>query len=729
MDSAVTLDRVTDTNAPAKAGGPGDSPPPPAKPARHPSSAAAAAALSVLVTIIGLILLAWLILFVTKGRFLKGPFERTASAATQREVKVAGDFQLYLNPFNVKFLAEGMTISNPEWASRPNFFEAKLIDTRIATWTLLFEDKRRINWLQLLDGNIDLEWDARSRRNTWTFGDPDKPAKPLDLPLIRAAIVQGTAVRYRDPLLQLGADIRIDTVQARDTRFANAIRFSGTGTMRDRPFTLSGSLLSPNETVVGGRNQLQLAAAAGETRLAVSGTLPGATEIEGADLRMGVRGPNISLLFDFLGVAVPDTRAYRIDSDLTKAGGEWRFTRLRGMFGDSDVAGRLTIAMPRDRLKLDADLATRTLDIVDIGPFIGYDPQKLEAQGGSGAIEQVGGTPRLLPDAPLRVEAIRRFDAHLNYKVATVRAESFPVSNIEMTLDLDRSLLKLSPLTFDVAQGHLSSDISINARRSPVFTEYDIRLSPTPMGLLLARFGAEQAGTTGTIKARVQMSGSGDSIRQSLATSNGRIAVILPKGSFWTRNIQLSELDIGTFITKMFEGKLKEPVQINCGLIAFSVRDGIAAADPILIDTRKNVMLGRGGFSFRNESLDLAFRADSKKFSLFAGQSPVGIQGYFAKPGIDAISPQLVGRAGAGLGLGIVATPLASVLAFVDIGDAKATACGPVLSGATAAGQRTTKGEPRDDVGRGTTAKSEDGKRSPQAEKKQRKKFLGIFEF
>ncbi|MDA4832695.1 hypothetical protein NY536_14680, partial [Enterobacter hormaechei] len=81
----------------------------------------------------------------------------------------------------------------------------------------------------------------------------------------------------------------------------------------------------------------------------------------------------------------------------------------------------------------------------------------------------------------------------------------------------------------------------------------------------------------------------------SLAASDGRIAIILPAGSFWTRNIQLSELDLGTFAQKMFEGKLKEPVRINCGLIGFTVRGGVAAADPIVIDTQKNVMVGRGG--------------------------------------------------------------------------------------------------------------------------------------
>jgi len=156
----------------------------------------------------------------------------------------------------------------------------------------------------------------------------------------------------------------------------------------------------------------------------------------------------------------------------------------------------------------------------------------------------------------------------------------------------------------------------------------------------------------------------------------------------------------------MFENKLKEPVQINCGLIAFTVRDGVAAADPILIDTQKNVILGRGGFSFRTEAVDLALRADGKKFSLFSGQSPVGLNGYFAAPGLAVISPQLLSRAGAAIGLGVVASPVAAILAFVDVGDAKSAACGPILSGAAATAQRTTKGKPRDDVGHGTTAKS-----------------------
>ena len=678
-----------------------DAPPPPA--ARHRPLRIL---MWIVIGLISLIFLAWLILFITKGSFLKPSFERIASRTTQREVKVADGFQLYLNPFNIHFRAEGLTVSNPAWATKPNFFESRLIDSNIAIIPFLFSEKNRINRLLLDQGNVDLEWDATGKRNSWTFGDPNVKGKPLELPLIRRAAITGTTLRYRDPRMQLVTDVRFDTIRAANTQVATEdIRFDGTGSLRGKPFTLNGQLLSPNETVSGGRNRFALNAVSASDHMQVSGTLPGATVLEGANLSVKVRGANLARLFDFLGVAVPDTRSYHFTSHLTKEGRAWHFRRLNGAFGDSDLAGNMVISQPNNRLKIDADLKSRSVDIIDVGPFIGYNPQKLEAQGAHGTVTQVAGTPRILPDAPLRIDALDNFDAHVVYAVRDIRAPHLPVSNLGLTLDLDHRLLKLSPLTFEMSQGHVASDIIINARQQPVLTDYDIRLAPTPMGKLLAGWGVSESGTTGVIKARVQLRGRGNTVHDSLAASDGRIAIILPKGTMWTRNIQLSELDIGTFITKMFAKKLEKPVEINCGLIAFTVRGGTAAADPILIDTTKNVITGRGNFSFKDESLDLALRADAKTISLFSAQSPVGINGHFASPGLQIITPQLLARAGAGAGLAVVATPFAAILAFIDPGDAKAAACGPVLSGAGAIAQRTTKGKPRKDVGNGSPGK------------------------
>jgi uncharacterized protein involved in outer membrane biogenesis len=681
-------------------------------------SHALGAGLSLLATLIGLVFLAWAVLFITKGRFLKPYFERYVSEQTLRQVKVGGDFQLYLNPINIKFLAEGLTISNPAWASRKNFFESKRIDTSIATVPLIFRGARQMNWLDLTDGDVDLEWDSSGKRNTWTMGDPNKPAEPFEIPLIRRASIVGSDLRYRAPQMDFLADLKFETVRARDTAFENDIRFSGNGSMRDKPFTVSGSLMSPNQTVRGGRNKLALRAAGAGNTLDVSGTLRGATDVEDALLKLRARGPNLASLFEFLGVVTPDTRLYQFTSNLTKNKDKWRLTGLRGRFGDSDLAGALTVSMPQNRVRIDADLSSRVLDIVDAGPWVGYDPERLDKMGASGAIVTEGGRPRVLPDATLNAAGLKNFDAHVDYRATRIRMEQAPISNLGLRLDLDGSLLKLSPLTFDIAGGHLTSDIIINARARPVRTDYDIRLSPVRMGVLLAKFGADQSGTTGRLKARVQLKGVGDSVHESLANSNGRIAIIMPAGTFWTRNVQLSELDIGTFVQKMFEKKLTEPVRINCGLIGFTVRNGIASADPILIDTSKNVIGGRGGFSFKDESLDLAIEADAKTMSLFSAQSPIGVGGYFAAPSIDPISGELLARAGAGIGLAALVSPLAAVLAFVDPGDAEPTRCGPVLAGARASAQRERDGDKVQNIGTG---------KAGEKPKKKRKKFLGIF--
>jgi uncharacterized protein involved in outer membrane biogenesis len=676
--------------------------------------------------IVGAIFAVWLVLYITKGRFLKHTFERVVGAQTHRTVTVRGDFQLYFAPFRIKFYAENFTISNPGWATRPNLFQATRVDTRIAPLSLLF-GKRRLYWLDLVDGAVDLEWNADHSANTWTFESDKKGGKPLEFPRIDVATVTGTTVRYLDPRMRVLADLKVADIRSVDAQIGRAVGLTGGGMVRDTPFTVTAKLLSPDATANRGENKLVAQMRAAGNIVDVSGTLPSIADIENVPLQTRARGRNMADLLGIIGVAIPNTRTYRIRAQMVKAGEEYRFTHMVGVAGNTDLAGKLTITNGA-RIHLDSVLATKSLDIVDAAPFLGYNPDIVATKGAVAAAAATGAGPqRLMPDANFPVQTMQIFDADLKWTIGVVKSRNVPISNVDLTLDLERGRLALSPLTFAMARGNVSSDIIFDTRPRPSAVSYDIRLAPTPMGRLLKGYGLVEAGTTGTIKGRIELKGRGDSIHDSLASSAGRIAFVMPSGALTVRNVQLAELDIGTFAQRMFQGKLDEPVQVNCGLIGFTVRGGVAAADPVLIDTRKSVIIARGGFSFRNEAVDLAFRADSKKFSLFAGQSPVGIEGVFAAPALRVISPDLLARVGTGLGLALVATPLAGVLAFVDVGDAKATACGPVLAGATAQAQRTTKGEARDDVGHGTPAKAENGKASAEEKKGQKKKFLGIF--
>lgn len=615
--------------------------------------------------------------YVTKGAFWKSTFESIASKRAGRPVRVAGAFELYLDP-NIRFRADGLTVANPDWATSDQFFTARTIALNASLWQALF------GTLTVGDLTLDGARLALQRRadntNTWTFGGGE-----LDIPDIIRAAITDSRITLLDAPTRTTLDLTVGDIAGTATGTAQQINgpltFSGKGTTRGSPFTLDGRLTTPNEAATGGRLGLDLAASIARTRITLKGTLPGATRIDGAPLALTVAGRNLQDPGRLFGIILPASRPYRLAATFTKSGRVFRFANLAGRIGDSDLAGTLTTTLPETpqaRVRVDGTLTSKTLDIKDVGPLIGYDPARLEA--GQGVVTQVAGRPRLLPDSPLATEALGKFDARIDYRARTVRTGKIPFDRLRMNLTLDDRRLTLSPFAFDIAGGRLRAKIDINAGTPQVKTIYDIRLTEIPLGKVLTGFNVEDAGTTASIRGRLQLTGTGDTVHKSLATANGRIALVVPTGQLWVRNIELAELDLQNFLTALIGKSLKDKRQINCGVVAFTVTNGRATADPILIDTDKAVFRGRGGFSFDDESLAMSLEGDSKQFSLFSGQSPIAINGYFADPGINPISAELLARGGAALTLGLVATPLAAIAAFIDFGDAKDTNCTPILA-------------------------------------------------
>jgi|TARA_R100000501_G_scaffold16352_1_gene29719 hypothetical protein len=630
-------------------------------------------------SLFGIIALLWLILFITKGRFLQEPFETYASDQLGRPVAIAGDFQLYSNP-HIKFVAEGLTAANPDWAQNENLADVERVELSIDILRAIFGDML-FRYVDLNQAQFALEWNEDGSANSWTFGEEEP--EPFTMPVIRRADVRGTRLRYRDPVMRLFTQIGFQPIEASESRVGKSIGFSGGGMSHGTAFLVSGKLDSPNATIAGGRNELTANIEVGDSRIDISGTLPGVTELEGSDLSVRARGSNLMVPMQLLAITVPETRAFDLNGKVTKAGDEWRFTNISGTFGDSDLAGRMTVRTGGERVFVSADLRSDRLDIIDAGPWIGYDPARLAAEGADGIVTNEGGRPRVFPDAPLNSDGLSLLDVDLEYAAANVVTRTIPITNLSLNLALDNRLLTLKPVSFDLAGGTLTANIDLDARESPVKTIYDIRLSPVRLSDLLTGFDIEGTGTTGNMRARIDLTGFGDSVRESLGSSSGRAAFVLPRGSLRIGRGELVELDIGDFLEAAISDDLKKPAEIRCGLVAFTFRRGVGTTDPIFIDTEKAVIRGGGNLSLRDESLNLAIEADSKNFSIFSGQSPIGIDGYIAEPSVHPVSRKLLGRAAAGIALGVVASPIAALAAFVDLGDEEDTDCRPVLAGAS----------------------------------------------
>lgn len=639
-----------------------------------------------------LILLFGILLFITKGSFLKDTVADLASAQTGREVVIEGPFQLYPDP-HIRLHAEGIRVSNPDWAEEPQLFQAELLDFRLDLWKLITGDLvfRRFT---LDRGRAELERGEGDLR-TWIFKQEPEPAE-FQLPVIHDGSITATVIRYLDKAGDFDLTLRLGDIRA-DREGSGPLTITGNGRVRGAPFKIAGRLTDPQSFFESKPSKVALVIDAAESRAEIDGELPSLSSLEDADLNIRVKGKSLDTPFALIGVIVSPSRPYELSAKFQVEEKAWHFGNLAGRIGDSDIAGTLSIFWQDDeRLFLDAVLRSKTLDIIDIGPLIGYNPEALEKEGGKGAIQlDAEKNPRVLPNAPLAIEGLERYDARVRYRADSIRAPDLPLEEVALDFTLDRRKLSLTPVAINLARGRAIGNIVIDARQQPVVTRYDIELRDMQMTSFLKSAGMGGGNTTGKLRGRIELTGEGATVRQSLATSDGRIAIIIPRGKLNLLAAELAKLDLGHAALTLLSGLTDKTTDINCGLIGFTVRDGIAKADPIIIDTETGKMTATGAVSFKDESLDLKFQGLSKEFSLISGQSPVYIGGRFAKPAINPISGELAARTGAAVALGVIATPFAALLAFIDPGDEEGAACGPLLQGLNAAAEKAAR-EARD---------------------------------
>ena len=110
-----------------------------------------------------------------------------------------------------------------------------------------------------------------------------------------------------------------------------------------------------------------------------------------------------------------------------------------------------------------------------------------------------------------------------------------------------------------------------------------------------------------------------------------------------------------------------KPVQINCFVSRFDIKQGTATATTLLFDTNDDTVVGQGNINFGDETLYLRLVPYNKSFTSVSLRTPVDVRGTFKKPQYHLEVGGLVARLGAAVGLGVLFPP-AALLPLVDTG-------------------------------------------------------------
>lgn len=644
----------------------------------------------------GLVIALVLLVLLFDWNWFRHPLERYISKKTQRTFTIS-DLDVKLGwKLLPTIRMKDLYFANAEWSKDgPAMAKADAVEFSVSLRDL--PGKLLVPRIALTKPDLLFERLADDRKN-WVLTDPaDK--SPSKLRIGTLSVDQGR-LRFLDHGQPFDIDVLASTFDASkqskvtdatsapvNNRYSTQYKFSGKyhgATYSGN--ALTGEVLSFQESEVPFPIKGDLVA--GTTRVSVEGTIADAANISGIDTQLKIQGQTLANLYPFLLLPLPATPPYSISGHLILKGDKYTMDDLAGKIGSSDVTGRAAYVNSKPRPLLTADLHSKLLDMADLGPVIGVQtkgtagkPKATQAEtsteASATAFEKAADPNRILPAGSFDGSRLQKIDAEVNLEATQLKLPvNLPFESLRASLDLKNAVLKMQPLEFGFAGGIINSKITLDARKPIINVDATVNLRRIQVAKLLPDKEAIAKGA-GLMGATLQLKGSGNSIADMAAKSDGRISAAIANGRLSNLLDAASGLNGGKIITLLAGGD--KTIAVNCGGMAFDVKNGVGTSSLFVIDTEQTQILGEGGFNLASERFDFKISPMPKRMGILSLRTPVRLFGSFKKPDYALDKIPLIARAGGAIALAAVA-PLAALIPLLETGPGENTNCARVAS-------------------------------------------------
>ncbi len=619
--------------------------------------------------------------------WLRAPIERMVQERTGRALTIGGDMEVKLAWPAPRVHAFGVRFANPAWAREKDMLVAEAVELSVSVpqllaGTLMFPEVR------LVRPAVFLETGSNGRRN-WLLdlGQQDASAYAR---IGRLSLDRGL-LGYEDA--DGNTRLRSDISSTSGTTGSDGTTFRVEGKYRGLAVKASGNGGPVLALVDAGKPYpLKIDATVGPTLVKADGTITGLASLAAVDMQIGLTGSSLDELFFLLGIALPATRGYSTAGRLVHSGIHWRYEKFSGRIGGSDIAGSVDVTTGGKRPVLVGELVSQRLDIQDLGPVVGARPGSIKRARSAAAIAAgrpaaptaaqaavaAGRSTHVLPDLPFKTDRWNSVDAEVKLTARSiVGAGSWPLDNVVVRLSLRDAVLKLEPLDFGMAGGHLNADISLDGRADPIRASARVRVRDMRIARLFPDVALNR-NSVGRINGEVNLVGSGNSVGRMLATSRGKVRLAMARGEISRLMMERAGLHLWEILEiKMTRDKL---IHVRCGVADFDIAAGVMQANVLIFDTEVTTISGTGSIDLGSEKLDLLLNQKTKNTSPVSLRSPIHVRGTLASPEVRVDRGRMAARAIGAVALAII-NPLLALIPLIDAGPGKDSDCRNILHG------------------------------------------------
>ncbi|MDO9597078.1 MAG: AsmA family protein [Azoarcus sp.] len=608
---------------------------------------------------------------------LRGPIERMTLEKTGRELVIGGELTVELTwPFP-GVQADTVSFANPAWAKEEKMIAVDAIDIQIDLMQLI-RGNIVLPEVRLTRPVIFLERGTEGRRN-WLL-DRTQQDVGAHLRIGRLMLDEGT-VGYDDSAQKTRIRAQLSTSDPEPGKAG--LTFTAQGQFKGMPLKTRGQ----GGPVLGLRDEstpypIKGDLTIGNTVVKAEGSITGLTSLSAVDLRLGVSGPSLAQLYPLLGIVLPETHAYETEGHLVHDERTWRYEKFTGRIGNSDIAGTAQLVTGEGRPALQADLVSRMLDIADLGPPVGIDPAR--AKPASSRTAAAAPLAKVLPELPFVIERWNSVDAEVMLQAKTIRHPAgMPLDDLVTRLSLRNSVLTLDPLQLGVAGGQLNGTISLDGREHPIKAHASMRAQKMRLAKLFPTVELNKS-SIGQINGEFDLTGRGDSVRDMLASSNGKLGLVVAGGEISKLMMKQVGLHLWDIVQLTVTGD--ELVKVRCAVADFDIEDGIMETRALVFDTAVTTIIGTGRIDLKQETFDLTLGQVTKETSAVALSSPLYVRGSFAQPDVEFDKGRVIGRALGAVALGAI-NPLLALIPLIDAGPGEDRDCAQLLRDARKSSQ------------------------------------------
>jgi len=632
-----------------------------------------------------------LALFVAFGLgTLKGPISRAVSHASGRELLIEGDLKPVWSWVHPRFRAEKVKYANPGWADEEWMFQADAVELSVRLLPLL-AGRLVLPEVHLVRPDIDLEIDEEGRKN-WILERDQKKEGGSRISLQLLTFDHGR-LRFADAT----HDTDLENALATD---ADGVAFEAKGQYKGLAASVKGRggpVLGLKD--IGAPYPLEASGKIGDTAVKVKGTITNVAQLSGVDLAIELAGKTMSELYDVIGIAFPETSAYKTRGRLVKGDHMIAYEKFSGTVGESDIAGTLHFDLGGKRAFMRGELNSKVLNLADLGPLVGADQPKESG---------------VLPNMPFDSDRWDSIDADVKIQAGSIqRPKALPLENLTTRVQMRDKVLTLEPFTVGVAGGVIAGSIRMDGQQDPIASTAALRVKDLRLQQLFPTMKENQQ-SIGDINGLVELAGRGDSVGEMLGAANGKVGLYMDGGKISRFMMELVALDVWGLARVKMQGD--EPIDIRCAIADFNVKDGVMNTNAFVFDTGVVNVGGSGQINLKSEKMDLKLDPEPKDRSIASLNSPLYIRGTFGEPKFAPEWRRIGAKGATAIVMGIL-NPVLAVLPLMREGKDKDSPCAQFVAEATKS-TKAPKGKQQQARAKAAAEKAAEPERQKKKEKR-----------